>query len=408
MRKLVLEGLLRVVLIVLFIVPFFAPISEVMAVSRATTIRELRQELAALQAERTRMENERQQTQSQINAQNQATFDAYKEIEENQKRTKELEEEIEASEVEIVLVTEETNEILRSQQISSTSNIYFEYILNADSITDLLVRSAIVEQLTRYNQDRINDLNDLIDRNKQLSEELVRKNAELDVKIANWKKSIENLGSRLAQLNEVNEDINSQIRNQNELIRYYVSVCTSEDQLLTDCVSIMASTGWWRPLVAGHISSPWGYRTDPITGRVNSFHNAIDISRNPEGTSIFSPANGMVAAVTLRASCGGNMVYIHHMVNGRAYTSHYAHLLDVNVKVGDRVTVETVIGTVGGGRQTPWDRCSTGPHLHFGIARGHYLGGGPHGYSSWNTFIANSIVPPGYENRIGFTWTRRV
>ena len=60
-----------------------------------------------------------------------------------------------------------------------------------------------------------------------------------------------------------------------------------------------------------------------------------------------------------------NMVYIHHNVNGQAYTTGYFHLGSVKVNVGDTVTTNTVIGTVGGNKNIEtWDSCSTGTHLH--------------------------------------------
>ena len=44
------------------------------------------------------------------------------------------------------------------------------------------------------------------------------------------------------------------------------------------------------------------------------------------------------------------------------------HLHSISVKVGDIVTINTVVGTVGGGES--YDRCSTGPHLHLSVLKG--------------------------------------
>ena len=73
--------------------------------------------------------------------------------------------------------------------------------------------------------------------------------------------------------------------------------------------------------------------------------------------------------------------------------------MDVYVKVGDVVTQQTVIGTVGGGGKTlkvngGWDTCSTGYHLHYAVTKGFYLGGGSEGYTSYSKYISNSIQPP--------------
>ena len=115
----------------------------------------------------------------------------------------------------------------------------------------------------------------------------------------------------------------------------------------------------------------------------------------------------MVAAVSLKTSCGGTIVYIHHLINGKPYTSQYAHLLSANVKVGDKVSNLTIIGRIGGGSGTPWDSCSTGAHLHYGVSTGHYLGGGSYGYSSWNTFLSRTIQPPSFTNSRGWAWVTR-
>ena len=92
--------------------------------------------------------------------------------------------------------------------------------------------------------------------------------------------------------------------------------------------------------------------------------------------------------------------------NGKPYTHFYAHLLNYAVKVGDKVNTETVIGHVGGGKKSTWDRCSTGAHLHFGISNGFYLGGGSGSYYSYNTFVAKSVQPPGFPKKGSWFYVR--
>ena len=75
-----------------------------------------------------------------------------------------------------------------------------------------------------------------------------------------------------------------------------------------------------------------------------------------------------MTSIVRKSSCGGNMVYIQHTIKGVKYRTVYMHLHSINVKVGDIVTITSVIGTVGGGES--YDNCSTGAHLHFGIMKG--------------------------------------
>lgn len=104
-------------------------------------------------------------------------------------------------------------------------------------------------------------------------------------------------------------------------------------------------------------------------------------------------------ARTGRKVCGGNQVYIQYVIKGEYYTVLYAHLLSYNVSVSQKVTAETVIGRQGGGTQTrSWESCSTGTHLHFQVSK--------HQYEGYNTFMAYSIVPPGYPGGGGWFYSR--
>lgn len=87
------------------------------------------------------------------------------------------------------------------------------------------------------------------------------------------------------------------------------------------------------------------------------FHPGVDI-RAPRGTTVFAAANGVVFQIELGRLGYGHKIVINH---DNKLTTLYAHLDDVYVKVGDRVTKETPIGKVG---LTGW---TTGPHLHFEV-----------------------------------------
>ena len=96
------------------------------------------------------------------------------------------------------------------------------------------------------------------------------------------------------------------------------------------------------------------------------------------------------------------MLYINVVVGGQKYTTYYYHLLKVNVKVGDVVTQNTVIGTVGGYSTSTahggYDTCTTGAHLHFGVAKGFFT----------STLIRNNVItPPGFPNSTGYKFSSR-
>lgn len=114
-----------------------------------------------------------------------------------------------------------------------------------------------------------------------------------------------------------------------------------------------------RPIERGWLSSRFGYRNDPFSGRL-AWHNGIDFA-GPEGSNIVAVAAGIVT--TAREDGGyGYRIDINHS-NG--YVTRYAHAKELLVNVGDIVTKGDVIALMGNtGR-------STGPHVHFEV---HYRG----------------------------------
>ncbi len=111
------------------------------------------------------------------------------------------------------------------------------------------------------------------------------------------------------------------------------------------------------PLDRLHISSPYGMRRHPMTGR-RTMHNGVDY-RAPKGTPVYSVAKGKVVKSGYD-SRNGNYVAIRH---SDGYTSYYLHLNKRSVARGQNVVARQVIGTIGS------TGTSTGPHLHFGFKR---------------------------------------
>ena len=115
----------------------------------------------------------------------------------------------------------------------------------------------------------------------------------------------------------------------------------------------------WPLPVAGTITSPQGYRTDPITGEV-SYHSGTDIAV-PEGTPILAAADGTVTIANALDSWGGSYGYHVKLDHGGGFTTLYAHCSSICVTAGQKVKAGEVIAYVGHtGR-------ATGPHLHFEV-----------------------------------------
>lgn len=119
-----------------------------------------------------------------------------------------------------------------------------------------------------------------------------------------------------------------------------------------------ASETFLFPTAAGTVlTSPYGYRTHPITGNY-TMHNGVDLANN-SGTPIYATKSGYVTTAVYNYSYG-YYVTINHM---DGYSSLYGHMTNYIVTEGQYVARGEVIGYMG---STGW---STGPHLHFTIYR---------------------------------------
>lgn len=112
-----------------------------------------------------------------------------------------------------------------------------------------------------------------------------------------------------------------------------------------------------RPVSKGWISSPYGKRKDPFTGK-KAFHRGVDIA-GKKGSDVFAVAAGVVTEAGKKSGYG-YLVEIRH-VDG--YVTRYGHNDKIIVKTGDLVSKGQVIGSMGSSGR------STGPHVHFEIAR---------------------------------------
>ena len=110
-----------------------------------------------------------------------------------------------------------------------------------------------------------------------------------------------------------------------------------------------------RPVTGGYISSRFGARNDPFTGR-RAFHKGIDFAGR-EGAEVVAVASGVVTWSGDRYGYG-QMVEINH---GNGYVTRYAHNEQNLVEVGATVKRGDIIAKMGEtGR-------ATGPNLHFEV-----------------------------------------
>jgi murein DD-endopeptidase MepM/ murein hydrolase activator NlpD len=112
-----------------------------------------------------------------------------------------------------------------------------------------------------------------------------------------------------------------------------------------------------RPVKSGWMSSYFGRRTDPFTGKPAN-HTGVDFA-GKEGAEVVAVADGVVTWSANRYGYG-QLVEINH---GNGYATRYAHNSENLVSVGDEVRKGQTVALMGDtGR-------ATGPNLHFEVLR---------------------------------------
>ena len=112
-----------------------------------------------------------------------------------------------------------------------------------------------------------------------------------------------------------------------------------------------------RPVEDGWLSSRYGKRNDPFTGK-QDFHKGLDFA-GKKGSEVIAVGDGVVSWAGKKSGYG-QLIEINH---GNGYSTRYGHNQSHMVKVGDTVKKGQQIALMGStGR-------STGPHVHFEVLR---------------------------------------
>lgn len=356
-----------------------------------TTLKDLKDELTALQNKKKNYDSQKAMSQKEKEEKNQAIAKSYQEIQQAEDNITYAKNEIVRLGEEIEKFTKQTEELMRFYQKLLNNNTYLEFITDSSSMTEMIMRKDAIERLADYNQKQLVNLEEMIKKNEDLQVEMHKYEKEQEEKITQYEKQIKTLNSNIVQLADLSMDINTEIKTQKELIEMYEKVGCKDNDILVECSSSQKNTTWLKPVKSGVITSLFGYRK--LNGSTN-YHSGIDIGV-AEGTAVYSATNGKVVSIVRKSSCGGNQIYIQSNVNGTMYTMLYAHLLTINVNVGDIVTNQTIIAKSGGGSTAKsrggYDTCTYGAHLHYSVSKTEY--------KSWSTFMAHLINPPGFPGK---------
>ena len=104
------------------------------------------------------------------------------------------------------------------------------------------------------------------------------------------------------------------------------------------------------------LSSVYGYRSDPMSGR-RAMHKGVDFAMKP-GNPVYATGDGVVESVSFEFFGYGNSLLIDH---GFGYKTRYAHMKSIGVVEGMKVKRGECVGQSGNSGK------SSGPHLHYEV-----------------------------------------
>ncbi|OUP60191.1 murein hydrolase activator EnvC family protein [Butyricicoccus pullicaecorum] len=252
---------------------------------------------------------------------------------------------------------------------------YMEVLLSSEDFSDMLTNMEIVSQIMDYDKKVVEEYKalklsieqqkaslesdrkeqqDYADDLKVAYEEIEAQKKEYKALKAKVDSNIELKKAEAERMLREQEQINDEIA---ELSRKEAAAASSSGG--GGGGKVYSGSMTWPCPSYNRISSPYGYRTHPISG-TRKLHKGLDISAS-SGNPVIAAASGTVVKSYFSSSYG-NYVVISH---GGGVMTAYAHMTRRLVSVGERVAAGQQVGTVGSTGN------STGPHLHFEV----YVGG---------------------------------
>lgn len=252
---------------------------------------------------------------------------------------------------------------------------YWSVLLSADSFTDLLDRVNMVNDIADYNEEVCTQLQMAREMLKAAQAELEQAEADTQAakeqretsqaELEGQKKEVQGLINEIAadeklaqealdELNAAAKKMDAEIKRKERELQAAIEAARRANG---GAYQFDPGSGFYWPLPKERVSvtSFFGYRKDPFTGRTAN-HSGTDIGAY-SGTEIYAAHGGVVLTSEYHSSYGNYVI----VSRGDGITTLYAHMSRRAVKEGDIVSQGQVIGYVGStGR-------STAPHLHFEV-----------------------------------------
>ena len=242
---------------------------------------------------------------------------------------------------------------------------YWSILFSSSDFSDLLDNFMMVEEFIDYDNRMMEEILALQEQIQSDKAELETARTEQETARTEQEKAKADLQAQEAEVDSLIEEISGQedlLEQQEAQLKAAADAMDDEirrleREMASQISGVVSESGFQWPLPASWntLSSLFGNRTHPITGRPNN-HTGIDIpaSRN---TEIYAAKSGVVVTSTYNSSYGNYVVVSH----SDGTSTLYAHMNSRNATVGQTVSQGQVIGYVG------TTGSSTGNHLHFEV-----------------------------------------
>jgi murein DD-endopeptidase MepM/ murein hydrolase activator NlpD len=262
---------------------------------------------------------------------------------------------------------------------------YAEVLLSSTSFGDFLDRLDALKSIV--NQDK-----EILEANKKDRDTIAQKKQQIETQLAEVKQLYEQTGDlkdslqakekekevKIASLSKKEKELEEISGEQEQLLIQFASQESallkkraaaeaaaaaaakkngkSGGSSLADAFTYSGGKFGWPLAIKAPMTSDFGARIDPITGKAGAMHTGIDLGA-PEGTDVLAAENGVVIVAGWWSGYG-NCVIIDH---GNGTWTLYGHNSKIVVSKGDTVKRGQKISEVGHtGR-------ATGNHLHFEV-----------------------------------------
>jgi len=251
---------------------------------------------------------------------------------------------------------------LREMELEGSAT-YLQVLLHAKSFTQFLTNGEYLQRVVDSQKKLINAVKsekEIFDQRREAAQRTVNEIAGLE---SDFRSKVSDLG----QIQDKQADLLARIQTHRKKLQNYVTglehISQEMENKLQSMIKsrgaalgpIIPGTGRFIWPVSGPITSPFGYRTHPVTGTTR-FHSGFDIGVD-QGTPIRCADNGVVIVADWYGGYG-NCVIVQHDNNLSTLYGHQSRML---VKHGDTLMQGQVLGEVGS------TGMSTGPHLHFEV-----------------------------------------